>query len=66
MDNEKQIYTEIYLILSKMGKEFTDKLPEDLKRFIYSKADLIYPFRIDELLPESKALIAAIIDRYNN
>lgn len=66
MDKDKKIYTEVYLTLCKLDKDLIDKIPEELKNLIYSKADTSYPYRIDELLPESKAIIEAITDKYLN
>ena len=64
MNNEKKIYTEVYMTLSKLNKELIDKIPIELKEEIYSKADTSFPYKIDELLPESKALLAAILEKY--
>ena len=64
MDKEKKIYTEVYMTLTRLNKDLIDKIPEELKQAIISKADTSYPYKINELLPESKALIASIMDKY--
>ncbi len=64
MDNEKQIYTEVYMTLSALDQDSIEKIPEELKAMILDKADTSYPYRIDELLPESKAIISSIIEKY--
>ena len=64
MDKEKKIYTEVYVTLASLSKDLIDQIPEELKQIIISKADTSYPYKIDELLPESKALIASIIGKY--
>ena len=47
-------------------QDLIDKIPEELKQSIISKADTSYPYKINELLPESKALIASIMEKYLN
>ena len=64
MDNERRMYTEVYTTLTSMGKDVTDKLPEELKETIYNKADTSYPYVVKDLLPESVAMIAAILSKY--
>ena len=64
MDEERKIYTEVYMILTRLNKDLIDKIPKDLKQTIISKADTSYPYKTDELLPESKAIIATIIEKY--
>ena len=64
MDRERKIYTEVYMTLIRLSKDLIDKIPEELKQTIISKADTSYPYKINELLPESKALIASIMEKY--
>ena len=64
MDKEKEIYTEVYMTLTRLSKDLIDKIPEELKQDILSKADTSYPYEVDELLPESQAIIASIIRKY--
>ncbi len=64
MDKEKEIYTEVYMTLTRLSKDLIDKIPEELKQDILSKADTSYPYEVDELLPESQAIIASIIKKY--
>ena len=66
MDREVKMYTEVYMTLTKLNSDLIDKIPEELKQMIISKADTSYPYEIKELLPESKAIIAAIIEKYLN
>ena len=66
MDRERKIYTEVYMTLIRLSKDLIDKIPEELKQTIISKADTSYPYKINELLPESKALIASIMENYLN
>lgn len=66
MDRERKIYTEVYMTLIRLSKDLIDKIPEELKQTIISKADTSYPYKINELLPESKALIASIMEKYLN
>lgn len=66
MDRERKIYTEVYMTLIRLSKDLIDKIPEELKQTIISKADTSYPYKINELLPESKALIASIMEMYLN
>ena len=47
-------------------EELKNKIPQELKDFIVDNADISYPYRIDELLPESKALFASILEKYIN
>ena len=63
---DKQVYTEVYFILNNLSEELKNKIPQELKDFIVDNADISYPYRIDELLPESKALIASILEKYIN
>ena len=63
---DKQVYTEVYFILNNLSEELKNKIPQELKDFIADNADISYPYRIDELLPESKALIASILEKYIN
>ena len=55
MNRERKIYTEVYMTLTRLNKDLIDKIPEELKQTIISKADTSYPYKINELLPESKA-----------
>lgn len=64
MDIERKIYTEVYMTLARLNKDLIDKIPEKLKQIIISKADTSYPYKIDELLTESKAIILLIIEKY--
>ena len=66
MPDEKQIYTEVYMTLSKYDKESIDKIPEEIKEDIINKADTSFPFKIDKLLPESEMIINSILDNYIN
>ena len=66
MDRERKIYTEVYMTLIRLSKDLIDKIPEELKQTIISKADTSYPYKINELLPESKVLIASIMEKYLN
>ena len=66
MNRERKIYTEVYMTLTRLNKDLIDKIPEELKQTIISKADTSYPYKIIELLPESKALIASIMEKYLN
>ena len=63
---DKQVYTEVYFILNNLSEELKNKIPQELKDFIVDNADISYHYRIDELLPESKALIASILEKYIN
>lgn len=65
MDRETKIYTEVYMTLVRLDNHLIDKIPEELKEEIIGKADTSYPYKIDELLPESQALISSIIEKYN-
>ena len=64
MDKKTQIYTEVYMTLANLNKNIIDKIPEELKMKILDKADTSYPYNINELLPESQALIAVILKKY--
>lgn len=64
MNKEKKIYTEVYMTLVGLSSNLINKIPDNVKNMIISKADTSYPYRVDELLPESKAIIAAIIEKY--
>ena len=66
MDRERKMYTEVYMLLTRLSKELIIKIPEELKQDIINKADTSYPYEVNELLPESKALIASIIEKYLN
>ena len=66
MDRERKIYTEVYMTLTRLNKDLIDKIPEELKHAIINKADTSYPYIVNELLPESKALIALIMENYIN
>lgn len=66
MNREIKIYTEVYMTLIRLNKNLIDKIPEELKKTIINKADTSYPYKINELLPESKAIIASIIEKYLN
>lgn len=66
MDKERKIYTEVYMILARFNKDLIDKIPEELKQIIITKADTSYPYKINELLPESKVIIASIFEKYLN
>ena len=66
MDRERKIYTEVYMTLASLDKNLINKIPEELKATIISKADTSYPYKINELLPESKAIIASIMEKYLN
>lgn len=52
------------MILSRLNKDLIDKIPDELKETIISKADTSYPYKIEDLMPESKALISSIIEKY--
>ncbi len=64
MDKERKIYTEVYMTLAKLDKELIDKIPEELKTAILNKADTSYPYKIEDLQPESKAILASIVEKY--
>lgn len=64
MENEKIIYTEVYTVLAKLPKLYTDKIPKIVKEEIFNKAETDYSYEIDELKPESKAFILEIIRNY--
>ena len=64
MDKEKKIYTEVYMTLTKLNQEMIDRIPNELKQEIVSKADTSYPYKVDELEPESQAIIASIMEKY--
>ena len=64
MNKEKKIYTEVYMTLARLDGNLLENIPKELKDAIVSKADTTYPYIVDELLPESKALLAAIIEKY--
>lgn len=66
MDKDKKIYTEVYMTLTSLNENLIQKIPKDLKQMIINKADTSYPFKINELLPESQAMIALIIEKYIN
>ena len=66
MEYEKKIYTEVYITLSSLEKDLIDKIPEEVKAMIISKADTSYPYKIEELLPKSKAIISSILEKYIN
>lgn len=66
MDRKKKIYTEVYMTLTRLNSDLIDKIPEEVKTMIISKADTSYPYKINELLPESKAIIASIMEKYIN
>ncbi len=66
MDKERKMYTEVYMTLTRLNKDLIDKIPEELKTMIISKADTSYPYEIKELMPESKAMIASIVEKYIN
>ena len=44
MDKETQIYTEVYMTLSRLNKDLINKIPEELKMTILEKADTSYPY----------------------
>lgn len=64
MNRKEKIYTETYMFLVNLKKELIDKIPEELKDKIISNADTNYPYKVDELLPESKELITLILEKY--
>lgn len=66
MDSERKMYTEVYMLLTRLNKELISKIPEELKQDIINKADTSYPYEVNELLPESKALLALIMEKYLN
>ena len=65
MNKDEKIYTKVYMTLARLEKNAIDKIPAKLRQVIFEKADTTYPYVIDELLPESKTIIAAIIKKYN-
>ena len=66
MENQKQIYTEVYTVLSKLPTKYLNMIPQDVKKEIFFNANIRYSYAINELLPESKAILIEIIKRYFN
>ena len=64
MDEERKIFTEVYMTLTKFNKDLIDKIPEELKTTISSIADTSYPYKIDDLSIGSKEILATIIEKY--
>ena len=64
MDNEKQVFTEVYTVLSEIPSEYFEKIPKNVIEEISNKADTNYAYRIDELLPQSKSILIEIIRKY--
>ena len=63
-NNERRIYTEVYAFLSCFPKEYLAKIPKNVIDNISEKADTVYNYKLDNILPESKHLIVAIITKY--
>lgn len=61
---DKQVYTEVYSVLSQLPLEYTSKIPYEVKEEIFNNADTSYIYRVDTLLPQSKALLVEIIRSY--
>ena len=64
MTYDKQVYTEVYTILNQLPLEYTNRIPYEVKEEIFNNADTSYIYRVDTLLPQSKALLIEIIRRY--
>ena len=64
MKNEEQVCTEVYTILSELPSKYIDKIPHEIISGISDKADTKYSYKIDELLPQSKAILVEIIRKY--
>ena len=60
----KQVYTEVYTILNQLPKEYTSKIPLEVSEEIFQNADKSTIYKVDTLLPQSKALLIEIIRRY--
>ena len=64
MTYDKQVYTEVYTILNQLPLEYTNRIPYEVKEEIFNNADTSYIYRVDTLLPQSKAILIEIIRRY--
>ncbi len=57
--------TEVYYIISNLEEKYRNKIPEDVKKNIVKFMDRDYEYTDDtEILPEAKALLAVIIEKY--
>jgi len=66
--NQKQVYSEVYAVLSALNDDYLKKTPQEILDRINDKRDRNYRFRIDEniplkeqnLSPEAIAMLAAL------
>lgn len=66
--NKKQVYSEVYAVLSALNNEYIQKTPQHILNKINTERDCNYRFHIDEdktleeqnLSPEAIAMLAAI------
>ena len=63
-NNKIRMYTDVYTLLVQLPKEYIDKIPIKVKEEIASNMDNRYKYEIEDMLPESKALVVAIIRKY--
>ena len=62
--DERRMYTEAYTFISNLPVKYLEKIPKEVVEGITYKADTSYQYKLGDLLPETKNLIAAMIYKY--
>ena len=72
MDNRKNAYTEVYIILQDLDEEELNKIPSDIIKAIAENRNREYHFELDDelelkehtLLPQTKAILLNLFRDY--